>query len=140
MYPRKRDLVWGIPLALVYFALFPAIALFGLPNELRWTRLERRTVPRDARDALDLATVVRVRWWSREFPSIASGIDELDLFELELADGRHVVVDPDARIYRELRDRIPPAPTRLGRAASGLVIYAWLWIVLPIALAILLLW
>ena len=62
---------------------------------------------------------------------MASGCEDLELCELAFADGTTIVVEPDARIYRELHAAGDVARSRPER----LVTFAWLWIV-PIMLVI----
>lgn len=132
---RFRD----IASALGYLVAFPLIFLASLRGGLRWARLDAREA-RDRRIDFDVADARGVRGWTRDFVSMASGLESYELLELELGDGRRVVrSDYDGRIRRELAARgiSKIEYTHLGKDVSMIACLAWLFfIALPIAIAV----
>jgi hypothetical protein len=132
---RFRD----IASALGYLIVFPAIFLRSLPGGLRWARLDAREA-RDRRIDFDVADVRAVRGWTRDFVSMASGLETYELLELELGDGRRVVrADYDGRIRRGLaaRGMSKIEYTHLGKDVSMIACLAWVFfIALPLAIAV----
>ena len=105
--------------------LYPVLWLRDLPRTVRYRRLVRRA--RRHLDELDLDRAVRVRWWTREHHTMASGAETTDLFELELASSDVVVYEAlDPRSHERLAARgLLPEPVSLGSSPSALVQMFW---------------
>jgi hypothetical protein len=105
--------------------LYPVLWLRDLPRTLRYRRLVR--LVRRHLDELDLDRAVRVRWWTPEHHTMASGAETTDLFELELARGDVIVYeDLDPRSRERLAARgLLPEPVSLGSSPSALVQMFW---------------
>lgn len=133
---RFRDIV----LAVAYVLAFPLIWLRSLPGALCWTRLEARA-ERDRCSVLALAEIRGARRWTRDFVSMASGVETYELLEVELAGCRRIVrADYDGRIRDALAARgiSKIMCTHLGKDVSVLAWIAWLvWVALPVAVVVL---
>ncbi len=120
--------------------MYPLWALRQYPRTRRFERLDARARARARRGPIPLDGARCVRWWVHEITSIASGAEDYHLFELELATAERVIAGDDH--HGELRHRgmLPPAPSSLGTASSGLLWLCWMMFASGATVVALLIW
>src|SRR5687768_9133776 len=117
---RKRDLIWGVPLAILWVTFYPLVWLWHLPTTIRFDWLTRSI----HEGPVDFDAVVRARWFPRGAFTIASGHEVDHYFELQFADGTKLVVHDDyyRTAERALEARgLLPQPVSMGSEDFGMM-------------------
>jgi hypothetical protein len=120
-----RDAILVAALAPVFWVHFPLRRLWLWRKSRTFEALDARRCARD----FDLDDVVTARWFTYVTHTIASGAEEIDLFEVTLTSGETIVVARNGRFARALAASrgIDLTPISLGDSA-GIGWLGWLFL------------